>query len=47
MGGGEAAISKTGKLRVFLLMGQSNMAGAAKATELKSPYNKKHDRIRI
>jgi len=47
MGGGEAAISKSGKLRVFLLMGQSNMAGAAKAAELKSPYNEKHDRIRI
>ena len=47
MGGGEAAISKSGKLRVFVLMGQSNMAGAARAAELESPYNEKHDRIRI
>ncbi len=47
MGGGEAAISKSGKLRVFVLMGQSNMQGAARAAELKSPYNEKHDRIRI
>jgi hypothetical protein len=28
-------------------MGQSNMHGTARASELKSPYNKKHDRIRI
>jgi len=47
MGGGEATISKSGKLRVFVLMGQSNMQGAARAAELKSPYNEKHDRIRI
>ena len=47
MGGGEAAISKSGKFRVFVLMGQSNMAGAARAAELESPYNEKHDRIRI
>jgi hypothetical protein len=47
MGGGEAEISKNGKLRVFVLMGQSNMQGAARVAELKSPYNKKHDRIRI
>ena len=47
MGGGEAAISKSGKFRVFVLMGQSNMHGVARANELESPYNEKHDRIRI
>ncbi|MHC4702342.1 MAG: sialate O-acetylesterase [Planctomycetota bacterium] len=47
MGGGEAAISKSGTFRVFVLMGQSNMHGLARAAELKSPYNEKHDRIRI
>ena len=47
MGGGEAAVSKSGKLRVFVLMGQSNMNGSGRATELESPYNEKHDRIRI
>jgi lysophospholipase L1-like esterase len=47
MGGGEAAISKSGKFRVFVLMGQSNMHGLAQANELKPPYNQKHDRIRI
>lgn len=47
MGGGEAAVSKDGKLRVFLLMGQSNMQGAGRANELEPPYTEKHDRIRI
>ena len=47
MGGGEAAVSKLGKLRVFLLMGQSNMHGTARAEKLKPPYNEKHERIRI
>ncbi|MFC1596450.1 sialate O-acetylesterase [Planctomycetota bacterium] len=47
MGAGAAAISKSGKFRVFVLMGQSNMTGAARAKELKPPYNEKHDRIRI
>jgi lysophospholipase L1-like esterase len=47
MGGGEAAISKGGKFRVFVLMGQSNMHGLARAAELKSPYTEKHDRIRL
>ena len=47
MGGGEAAIPKSGKLRVFVLMGQSNMNGSGRAPELESPYNEKHDRIRI
>lgn len=47
MGGGEAPIPKRGKFRVFVLMGQSNMQGAARASELKPPYNQKHDRIRI
>ena len=47
MGGGEAAISKSGKFHVFVLMGQSNMQGAARAAKLTPPYNEKHDRIRI
>ena len=47
MGGGEAAISKSGKFRVFVLMGQSNMHGAGRAKELEPPYTEKHDRIRI
>jgi hypothetical protein len=47
MGGGEAAIPEGGTFRVFVLMGQSNMSGAARAARLKSPYNEKHDRIRI
>jgi acetyl esterase/lipase len=47
MGGGEAEISKEGKFRVFVLMGQSNMHGLAQATELTPPYSEKHDRIRI
>ena len=47
MGDGQAAISKSGKFRVFVLMGQSNMQGTGRAKELKSPYNEKHDRIRI
>lgn len=47
MGGGEAAIRNGGKFRVFVLMGQSNMQGAGRANELKSPYTEKHDRIRI
>jgi hypothetical protein len=47
MGGGEGAIPKSGKFRVFVLMGQSNMQGAARAAELKAPYTEKHERIRI
>jgi len=47
MGGGEAAIPKSGKFRVFVLMGQSNMNGSGRATELKPPYTEKHERIRI
>ena len=47
MGGGQAAIPKSGKFRVFVLMGQSNMAGAGRAKNLKAPYTEKHDRIRI
>ena len=47
MGGGRAAISQAGKFRVFVLMGQSNMHGTARASQLKSPYTEKHDRIRI
>ena len=47
MGGGPAPIPGTGKLRVFVLMGQSNMHGTARARELRPPYTEKHDRIRI
>ena len=47
MGGGEAVVSKSGKFRVFVLMGQSNMQGAGRANELEPPYTEKHDRIRI
>ncbi len=47
MGGGEASIPKSGKFRVFVLMGQSNMNGSGRASELESPYTEKHDRIRI
>jgi len=46
MGGGEAAIPKGGKFRVFVLMGQSNMHGTGRANELKAPYSEKHDRSR-
>ena len=35
MGGGEAAIPKNGTFRVFVMMGQSNMTGAARANELR------------
>ena len=47
MGAGEAPISKKGKLRVFVLMGQSNMKGAGRAKNLKAPYTETHERIRI
>jgi hypothetical protein len=47
MGGGEAEVPKTGKFRVFVLMGQSNMQGAGRVSDLKPPYTEKHDRIRI
>lgn len=47
MGGGEAAIPENGKFRVFVLMGQSNMHGTARANELKPPFTEKHERIRI
>jgi hypothetical protein len=47
MGAGAAPIPKSGKFRVFVLMGQSNMTGAGRAKELKPPYTEKHDRIRI
>ena len=46
-GGGQASIPKSGKLRVFVLMGQSNMQGAGRARELQPPYTQKHERIRI
>ena len=47
MGAGEAPISKNGKFRVFVLMGQSNMQGAGRAKNLKAPYTETHERIRI
>ncbi len=47
MGGGRAALLKTGKFRVFLLAGQSNMTGQGRANELKPPFNEPHERIRI
>jgi len=47
MGGGPATIPTTGKLRVFLLAGQSNMTGQGRAAELKAPYNQPHKRIRL
>lgn len=47
MGGGKADIPKGGVFRVFVLMGQSNMHGTARAAQLKSPHDEKHDRIRI
>jgi Carbohydrate esterase, sialic acid-specific acetylesterase len=47
MGGGEAPILPGTKLRVFLLMGQSNMVGHGKADKLVPPYNEPHPRIRI
>jgi hypothetical protein len=47
MGGGQASIPKSGKLRVFVLMGQSNMQGSGRARELQPPYTQKHERIRI
>jgi hypothetical protein len=47
MGAGEAAIPKSGKFRVFVLMGQSNMTGAARAAKLEVPYTDQHERIRI
>ena len=47
MGGGEAAIPKSGKFRVFVLMGQSGMAGTAKASKLTPPLNEKHERIGV
>jgi hypothetical protein len=47
MGGGKADIPESGKLRVFVLMGQSNMHGTARAAKLKPPYTEKHERIRI
>ncbi|MGB0580242.1 MAG: sialate O-acetylesterase [Limisphaerales bacterium] len=47
MGGGKAAIPKTGEFRVFLLAGQSNMTGQGRANELKEPFNQPHERIRI
>ena len=41
MGAGEASISKKGKFRVFVLMGQSNMQGAGRERELKIAFFRK------
>ena len=46
MGAGQATLT-VGKLRIFILMGQSNMHGAANAKELSPPYSQQHDRILI
>jgi len=47
MGGGKAAIPKTGKFRVFLLAGQSNMTGQGRVARLNPPHNQPHERIRV
>lgn len=47
MGGGKAGIPETGKFRVFLLAGQSNMTGQGRAAQLDPPHNQPHDRIRV
>ena len=47
MGDGAAPIPASGKFRVFILAGQSNMTGQGHASELKPPYNQRHERIRI
>ncbi len=47
MGAGVAPIPDSGKFRVFILAGQSNMTGSGQARELEPPQNKPHDRIRI
>ncbi len=47
MGSGPAAIPESGKFRVFILAGQSNMTGQGRARQLAVPHNKPHDRIRI
>ncbi len=47
MGGGVAPIPESGKFRVFILAGQSNMTGSGQAKELKPPHNQPHDRIRL
>jgi hypothetical protein len=47
MGGGVAPIPDSGKFRVFVLAGQSNMTGSGQADELTPPHNQPHDRIRL
>ena len=47
MGAGVAPVPDSGKFRVFILAGQSNMTGSGKATELEPPHNQPHERIRI
>tara|TARA_R110000850_G_scaffold108742_3_gene221246 strand:- start:1259 stop:2152 length:894 start_codon:yes stop_codon:yes gene_type:complete len=47
MGGGVASIPVSGKFRVFILAGQSNMTGSGQSNELGPPHNRPHDRIRI
>lgn len=47
MGAGVAAIPESGKFRVFILAGQSNMTGSGHAADLKPPHNQRHERIRI
>lgn len=47
LGGGKAPLPTTGRFRVFILSGQSNMVGQGEAKELTEVYRKPHDRIRI
>lgn len=47
MGGGKSEVPSSGLFRVFVLMGQSNMLGTARASRLKPAYREKHNRIRI
>jgi len=47
MGAGEAKVLTKSNFRVFIMMGQSNMHGTAKAKGLRAPHNQQHERIRI
>ena len=47
MGGGPAPIPAGGRVRLFILAGQSNMTGQGRGNELQPPYDAPHDRIRV
>jgi len=47
LGGGPAPVSGDRKFQVFIFMGQSNMTGHGWSVDLDSPYNRKHERIRV